>query len=77
MAVSHDPIGNRAGAYYVNTQIGEDLVTNPYALSLPEELLLLQTAAVRCSCAPTRWSPIAADDRRADSAAAQPPGHDP
>ena len=41
VAISHDPIGGRAGAYYVNTQIGEDLVTNPEALSVPEELLLL------------------------------------
>ena len=41
VAVSHDPISNREGAYYVNTQVGEDLVTNPEAHSVPEALLLL------------------------------------
>ena len=42
VAVSYDPINAREGVYYVNTQIGEDLVTNPDANSAPEELLLLE-----------------------------------
>ena len=40
VAVSFDPIFGFEEIYYVNTQVGEDLVTNPDAHSVPEELLL-------------------------------------
>ena len=43
VAASFDPIHGGEEHYYVNSQLGEDLVTNPVAHSLPEELLLSPT----------------------------------
>ena len=40
VAVSFDPATGTWRSYYVNAQVGEDLVTNPEVNSVPEELLL-------------------------------------
>ena len=47
VAVSFDPVSSLYGLYYANTQIGEDLVTNPDAHSVPEEVLLDETGMFR------------------------------
>ena len=40
VAVSFDPVRGQRGLYYVNSQLGEDLITNPDAHSMPEGILL-------------------------------------
>ena len=40
VAVSEDTIYSLANKYYINSQVGEGLVTNPDAHSIPEEILL-------------------------------------
>ncbi len=40
VAVSDDPVYGSEDAYYVNVQVGENLVTNPSSAVVPEQLLL-------------------------------------
>ena len=62
VAVTTDPLYQSQGFYYVNAQLGEDLVTNPEGESVPEELLLDWWSA-------RRDRSLRASNRTADGAA--------
>ena len=57
VAVSFDPVYGSDATYYVNTQVGEDLVTNPDALSMPEEVLLKQAGGYTVVAASNQMPP--------------------
>ena len=62
VAVSDDPFYGTEDHFYVNAQVGEDLVTNPSASAVPEELLL--TTGESFTTMLVQPSNLVADDER-------------
>ena len=57
VVVTADPLYGNAATYYINTQVGENLVTNPQALSAPEEILLHPNGGYRVVAASNQTPP--------------------
>ena len=62
VAVSDDPFYGSEDRFYVNAQVGEDLVTNPSAQAVPEELLL--TTGVEFTTTVLQYSNLVEDETR-------------
>ncbi len=62
VAVSTDPIYQTDNTFYLNTQIGEDLVTNPSNLSFPEEILLDRVSVTEDDYLVIRYSNLVAGE---------------
>ena len=62
VGVSTDPIYQTEDTYYLNTQVGENLVTNPDAFSAPEEILLDKYSVTEDDYIVLRYSSLLDDD---------------
>ncbi len=62
VGVSTDPIYQTEDTYYLNTQVGENLVTNPDAFSAPEEILLDRYSVTEDDYIVLRYSSLLDDD---------------
>lgn len=63
VGVSTDPIYQTDNTFYLNTQVGEDLVTNPDALSTPEEILLDRVSVTEDDYIVIRYSSLVPDEQ--------------
>jgi hypothetical protein len=62
VGVSTDPIYQTDDTYYLNTQVGENLVTNPDAFSAPEEILLDKFSITEDDYIVLRYSSLLKDE---------------